>query len=129
MDILIRYGFSIEEINNMMKSNEEINDISDNNISEIIKILEGLGCSVNHIKNICITNPFVLTRELTEIKKLVVKLLDLGIDDLYFLFDSNPFLLNMDFKEIDSIYKKMIKEGKKQEEVLDTFYYESYEII
>ena len=129
MDILIRYGFSIEEINNMMKSNEEINDISDNNISEIIEILEGLGCSVNHIKNIFITNPFVLTRELTEIKKLVVKLLDLGIDDLYFLFDSNPFLLNMDFKEIDSIYKKMIKEGKKQEEILDTFYYESYEII
>ena len=129
MDILIRYGFSIEEINNIMNSNEEINDISDEHINEILSILEGLGCNIHHIKNILITNPFVLTREINEIKKIIVKLLDIGINDLNILFDSNPFLLNVEYKELDSFYRRMIKGDLKQEEILDGFYYNSYSII
>ena len=129
MDILIRFGFSIEEINNMINSNEEINDISDSHIEDIIKILEEMGCGVNPIKNIFITNPFLLTREITEIKKLIVKLLDLGIEDLCFLFDSNPFLLNMDYKDVDSIVKSLSKDGYKKDDILDYFYYESNLIL
>lgn len=129
MDVLIRFGFSIEEINNIMNSNEEINDINDEQINEVINILEGLGCNSHQIKNILITNPFVLTTEITEIKKLIVKILDIGIEDLNLLFDSNPFLLNIDYKEIDHIYKKLEKEGKNKDEILDFFYYDSYSII
>ena len=46
-------------------------------------------------------------------KKLIVKILDIGIEDLNLLFDGNPFLLNVDYKEIDRIYKRLEKEGKR----------------
>ena len=129
MDVLIRYGFSIEDINNIMNSNEEINDISDDHINEILQILESLGCTNHQIMNILISNPFVLTREITEIKKIIVKLLDIGIEDLNYLFDSNPFLLNVEYKELDYFYKKMVKNEVKLDEILDAFYYDSYSII
>ena len=32
MDILMRYGFSIEEIKNMMDANDELENVPDNNI-------------------------------------------------------------------------------------------------
>ena len=125
MDTLIRYGFSIEEINNMMNSNQEINEVNEKDIQEILQILENVGCGVDHIKNIFIANPFVLTREINEIKKLIVKLLDIGINEINYLFDTNPFLLNIDYKEIDSIVKRLGREGKNKEEIIDYFYFES----
>ena len=129
MDKLIRFGFSIDEINNMMNSNPEINDISDNDVSEIINILKGIDCSKDQIMNILVTNPFVLTGEITEIKKIIVKLLDFGIEDLAFLFDTNPFLLNINYKEIDSTIKRKTKMGESIDEIKDFFYYESSQMI
>ena len=129
MDKLIRFGFSIDEINNMMNSNPEINDISDNDVSEIINILKGIDCSKDQIMNILVTNPFVLTGEITEIKKIIVKFLDFGIEDLAFLFDTNPFLLNINYKEIDSIIKRKTKMGESIDEIKDFFYYESSQMI
>ncbi|MBQ3307885.1 MAG: hypothetical protein IJG68_06830 [Bacilli bacterium] len=129
MDKLIRFGFSIDEINNMMNSNPEINDISDNDVSEIINILKGIDCSKDQIMNILVTNPFVLTGEITEIKKIIVKFLDFGIEDLAFLFDTNPFLLNINYKEIDSTIKRKTKMGESIDEIKDFFYYESSQMI
>jgi hypothetical protein len=128
MDVLIRFGFSIDEINNMMNSNPEINDISDKDVSEVIGILKGIDCSKDQIMNILVTNPFVLTCELTEIKKIIVKFLDFGLD-LAFLFDTNPFLLNINYKEIDATIKKKTKMGCSNEEIRDYFYYESCKMI
>ncbi len=129
MDALIRYGLSIEEIKNMINSNDELNTVSDKNINKIIEILEGLGCSKEQIKNIMNTNPFLISRELDELKKLLVKLLDFGLEDLQIVIDTNPFILNIDYKEIDQIYKQKKKEGLTEEEIKDYFYYESYKMI
>ena len=64
MDILIRYGFSIEEIKNMIDSNPDINNVDDSVIYTLIDVLGYCGCLSNHIKNIFIllnlTRPFFL---------------------------------------------------------------------
>ena len=60
MDTLVRYGFSIEDIKNMMDSNQEIENIEDSVILKLIKLLENENCSQDSIKNIFITNPFYL---------------------------------------------------------------------
>ena len=129
MDVLIRFGFSIEEIKNMMDSNTEINDVLDSSISEIINILESVGCSKKNIRDIFNTNPFCLTRNVDEIKKLMAKLMDIGLLNINVLLDTNPFILNVDYKDIDSIYKKKVSEGLSPESITDFFYYESDKII
>ena len=129
MDILIRFGFSIDEIKNMMDSNTEINEVSDNSISEIIRILESVNCSHDTISDIFNTNPYCLTRSVDELKKLMAKFVDIGITNINILLDNNPFILNVDYKDIDSVYKEKINAGLSIDEINDFFYYESYKLV
>ncbi len=129
MDVLIRYGFTMEEIKNMMENNTDIENIPDKNIYEIIDILGKVGCLSNHIKNIIYSNPFFISRNPLDINKLIKKLLDLKLTHLEVLFDSNPYLLNITDLEVDKIVKKKEKEGLSPDEIKDYFYYSSDEIF
>lgn len=129
MDILIRYGFSIEEIKNMIDANEDINDVSDKDVSSLIDILTQIGCTSEIVKNIFITNPFYLTRNIDEVKSLIMKFLDIGLGNLNILFDSNPYLLNITYKDVDGIYKEKIKEGLSDEEIKQFFYFNSDKVV
>lgn len=124
MDVLIRYGFSIEEIKNMMDMNPEIEATEDKSIYKLIDILGAVGCLNNHIKNICTTNPFYLSSSIKNVESIIDKYKKIGLDNLYTIFDSNPYLLNMDQDIIDNLIK-----GLKKEEIQQLFYYEAYKII
>ena len=129
MDVLIRYGFSMEEIKNMMENNDEIERIPDKNIYDIIDILGSVGCLSNHIKNILYSNPFCLSRNPKDIKDLIKQLEDLRLTHLEVLFDSNPYLLNIGENEIQRIKKQKEKEGYSEEQLKEYFYYSSDEIF
>ena len=129
MDVLIRYGFSMEEIKNMMENNQDIENIPDKNIYDIIDILGSVGCLSNHIKNIFYSNPFVLSRNPKDIKKLIERLKNYNLTHLEILFDSNPYFLNIGELEIKKIYKNKQKEGLNEDEIKDFFYYHSNEIF
>ena len=121
MDILIRYGFTIEEIKIMMDTNTNIEEKDDKEINELINILQNIGCDNIHLKNILICNPFYLSRETKDIKKLIKSLENLEFNNLYSLFDTNPYLLNLSSEEINKIYNNKLKEGKTKDEVIDYF--------
>ena len=123
MDILMRYGFSIEEIKNMMVANDDLENVLDQDILDLINILIDVGCHEEHIMNIFICNPFVLSRNISDIKSLIKKLESLKIKNLYMVFDSNPYLLNLTINEIDNIYKNKKKEGLDDDEIADYFYH------
>ena len=129
MDVLIRYGFSMEEIKNMMENNDEIERIPDKNIYDIIDILGSVGCLSNHIKNILYSNPFCLSRNPKDIKDLIKQLEDLRLTYLEILFDSNPYLLNIGENEIQRIKKQKEKEVYSEEQLKEYFYYSSDEIF
>ncbi|MBP5679258.1 MAG: hypothetical protein J6X28_05505 [Bacilli bacterium] len=129
MDVLIRYGFSMEEIKNMMENNKEIESIPDKNIYEMIDILGSIGCLSNHIKNIFYSNPFCLSRNPKDMKKCIEKLQEMNLIHLEILLDSNPYLLNLGEKEIEKIKKQKEKEGLSEEAIKDYFYYHSDEIF
>ena len=129
MDVLIRYGFSIEEITNMMDSNQEIEKIEDKDIYELIDILVNIGCINSQIKNIFICNPFCISRNIIEIHKSIDKYKELGLDNLNVMFDSNPYLLNLEVKEIETIYNDSIDKGYTKEEIYNYFYNNSNNII
>ena len=40
MDVLVRFGFTIDEVKAMMDTNNSIDDMDDNNIYKLINILE-----------------------------------------------------------------------------------------
>lgn len=123
MDILIRFGFTIEEIKNMMDANENINSVSDKDMYELIDILSKVGCLEKHIKNIFICNPFYLTRDINEINNLIKKMYELGFNNLYILFDSNPYILNFSDNELENMYNKKLQEGLTKEEVINFINY------
>ena len=122
MDILIRYGFSIEEIKNMMDTNTELQNIKDQDILELINFLTSVGCHEEHIMNIFTCNPFVLNRDIDELKKLIDTLNKLKIKKLDNIFDINPYLLNMTNKEIETFYKENIDKGLTHKEIEKLLY-------
>ena len=126
MDILIRYGFTIDEIKIMMDTNSLIEDINDNNIKSIINILEKVNCNLDDIKNILICNPFCITNNINDINNLIDKLKDIGILELNRLFTTNPYILNISDKELDKLYNEKKEVGLNKEEIID---YINYNII
>lgn len=123
MDGLIRFGFTIEEINILMDSNEDISLVSDNSVNEIIKLLKDNNCSNNTIKNIFICNPFVITNNMIDTAKLINKLKELGFTNINLLLDSNPYILNISDKELEKLYNKKKDEGLKSSEIIDFISY------
>ena len=126
MDSLIRFGFTIEDINILMDTNEDISLVSDNEVNEIIKLLENNNCGINTIKNIFICNPFVITSSIIDINKLIDKLKELGFKNINLLLDSNPYILNKSDKELEKLYNKKKEEGLEKAEIIDFI---SYNII
>ena len=126
MDSLIRFGFTIEEINILMDSNEDISLVSDNDVNEIINILNNNNCSNDIIKNIFICNPFSITNSIIDTNKLIDKLEELGFNNINLLLDTNPYILNMSDKSLEKLYNKKKEEGLNKDEIIDFI---SYNII
>ena len=121
MDVLTRYGFTFEELNYMLESNDDINKLNESDIYEKIDILGKVGCMSDHIKNIFICNPYYLTRNSKEITKLINKLYEIGLNNLYIIFDSNPYILNYNIKDIDEIISGFKKKKINPYDIVNYF--------
>ena len=118
MNILIKYGFTIEEFQNMLLDNPDISDITDNSILTIINYLVDNGCSNSQIRNILIANPYILSSDLDEISILIDRFKKL-FDNINLLFDSNPFILNWNLKKLNNFISKMIDSDYSMEYIYD----------
>ena len=124
MDVLIQYGFSIEEIQYILDTNLEIEEVDDHLIYEFIELLRSIGCRNEHIKNIFICNPFCLTNSILDMKVLLQKLDEYGLDTLYITIDRNPYLLNLTISDLEQLYQTKTKEGMNKEEFIDYLNYQ-----
>lgn len=123
MDSLIRFGFTIEEINILMDSNEDISLVSDNDVNEVISLLQNNKCSDNTIKNIFICNPFSITNNINDTTKLIDKLKELNFNNINILLDINPYILNISDKELEKLYNNKKEEGLNKNEIIDFISY------
>ena len=123
MNALIHFGFTMEEIENMMDTNKEIDGTPDKNINEIITLLKSIGCEDLQIKNIFICNPFCLTRKISDLNSLIQRFYEIDCSYLNLVFDSNPYLLNLQLEEFNLWYNKRIYEGLSKEEIVDYLQY------
>lgn len=119
MEYLFNLGFNEDEIKDIITTNNEVMDLSDEVIKPLVDILVNVGCKDYHIKNILIANPYYLSRSTTDVNNLINKLLLLGIMHLETTFDSNPWLLNKDAYEIDEYISNKQSKGLSLEEIID----------
>jgi len=121
MGMLFELGIDDKEIKNMIELCPSILDMNDDEIRDKIDILSYIGCNIRHIRNIIISNPNFFDRINDDIFKLIGYLREIGINDVYLLFDSNPYLLNKDVFEIEEYINNRKETGMSLEEIVDEF--------
>lgn len=119
MDILYDVGINDINIKSMINMCPNLINLSKSEIENKVNILESIGCNKKHIKNIIISNPFYLDKITEDILKLIKRLKELGFDTLNILFDSNPYILNLDIYEIDNYVDSETRQGKSVEQIVD----------
>lgn len=117
MNYLIEFGITSQELDEMFETNPMLEYLNEEEINNNVLFLKSLKCEDLHIRNIIICNPFYLNRSISDLQKLVSKLINIGLTDLNLLFDTNPFLLNKDAFEIDEFVKEKQKLGINLESI------------
>ena len=118
-EILKKMGISEKTIKAMEEIFPNINDITEKEILEKIKILNDIGCDHIQIKNIISSNAMYLDRSNTDIEKLINKLKELGFENLDLIFDGNPYVLNLEAFEVEEYVKSREKQGELLEDIVD----------
>ena len=119
MDELFDLGLSDETLKNMIELNPLIMKLSNEKVLDKINLLKSINCSSNQISNIIGSNSMLLTRSNTDIIKLINYLNGLGFSSLNILFDSNPYILNLDIFEIKNYIEDRISNGELLEDIID----------
>lgn len=116
MEELYNLGLSENSIKFML----EINPYFDkDDLLDKINILLQIGCSNEQITNIISSNSLFLNRTNGEIIELISYLKKIGFTMLNILFDSNPYILNLEVFEIKNYISDRINMGEKPDEVID----------
>ena len=116
MDIL-RQLFREEEIKRLIKENDWLKIISKEQVRDIIKTLSDEKCNNRVLRNIIITYPEVLRKDVDELKELIYVLKGYEIIHLENLFDEYPFFLKKKAYEVDNFFFIKQKEGHKNNEI------------
>ena len=119
MEELFNLGISENTIRSMIELNSNIKEMSSEQIKEKEIILEKLNCSSNQIRNIISSNALYLDRTNDEVIKLINTLIKYNFKTLNILFDSNPFILNLEPFEIENYIQNRINNGEILEDIID----------
>ena len=119
MEELFNLGISENTIRSMIELNPNIKEMSCEQIKEKEIILEKINCSSNQIRNIISSNALYLDRTNDEVIKLINTLIKYNFKTLNILFDSNPFILNLEPFEIENYIQNRINNGEILEDIID----------
>ena len=119
MEELINLGISNNTIKCMIELNPNIKTISNEEVLSKIQLLKFVNCSDRQIMNIISSNPLYLEKTNEKISELFNYLLEIGFKTLNILFDSNPYILNLDSFEIKKYIESRISNGEMVEDIVD----------
>ncbi len=116
MEQLINLGISLETIKSMLEINP---DLTNEEVMEKKEILLSIGCNNQELINIIGSNAMFISRTKEEIITLIEYLKKLGFTYLNLLFDSNPYILNLEPFEINSYIKTRLSKRQSLEDIVD----------
>ena len=119
MEELYRMGISENTIKNMLELVPYISEMSEKEIKEKEIILKKVNCDENQVINIISSNPMYLDRTNDGVLKLISKLKSYGFSMLNILFDSNPYILNLEVFEIENYINNRLDSGEELEDIID----------
>ena len=118
MEELFNMNLSDNTIKSMIELNPNIVNLSNSEVLDKINILKEIGCSDIEIRNIVSSNSLYFDRTNEEIIKLINKLKEYNFDTLNILFDSNPYILNLEPFEIDNYINNRLN-NESLEDIID----------
>ena len=116
---LYNMGISDITLKNMIEINPEITELTNQEIINKVEILKGIDCSKSQVLNIISSNPLFLSKTNGEILKLLNFLTETGFTSLNILFDSNPYVLNLEQFEIENYINSRLSNGENIDEIVD----------
>lgn len=116
---LYNMGISDITLKNMIEINPEITELTNQEIISKVEILKGIDCSKSQVLNIISSNPLFLSKTNGEILKLLNFLTETGFTSLNILFDSNPYVLNLEQFEIENYINSRLSNGENIDEIVD----------
>lgn len=117
IEFLLELGIDEKDINNILEMNKDLVDYEE--YGKNIEVLRMIGCEDKEIRNIIISNPNFIIRSNSDIIKLIKAFNNYGFTDLDMLFDSNPYLLNLDDFELRDFFKEKESEGLSKDDIID----------
>ena len=119
MEELYKIGINENTIKNMLELVPYISEMSEKEIKEKEIILKKVNCDENQVINIISSNPMYLDRTNDGVLKLISKLKSYGFSMLNILFDSNPYILNLEVFEIENYINDRLNDGEMLEDIID----------
>ena len=119
MEELYNLGISDTTLKCMIEINPEIFEMSNNEINAKKNILKRINCTDREILNIISSNALMLNRTNSGLNDLINYLKELGFDNLNILFDSNPYILNLEPFEIKRYIDDRLNDGESIDDVID----------
>jgi hypothetical protein len=119
MEELYRIGISENTIKNMLELVPTILEMSEGEITEKELILKKINCDENQVINIISSNPMYLDRTNDGVLRLISKLKSYGFSMLNILFDSNPYILNLEVFEIENYINGRLNNEEVLEDIID----------
>lgn len=119
MEELYRMGISENTIKNMLELVPYISEMSEKEIKEKEIILKKVNCDENQVINIISSNPMYLDRTNDGVLRLISKLKSYGFSMLNILFDSNPYILNLEVFEIENYINGRLNNEEVLEDIID----------
>ena len=103
----------------MLESNPNIKEITNKEVLDKVHLLRIINCSDSQIISIISSNSLFLEKTNDATSKLIKYLLEIGFKTLNILFDSNPYILNLEPFEIEGYIKKRLSNNELLENIID----------
>ena len=119
MKELDKLNLSDNTIKSMIELVPEIKEMSNEELISKKSLLQEVGCSDTEIRNIISSNPLYLRLADRDVKELFNYLKECGFSSLNILFDSNPYILNLEPFEIRDYINKRKDKGEDISDIVD----------
>ena len=121
MKELYKLNIPDNELEYMLEVNPEIKELSVDEVKKHIDILKQINLKEDQIKEIFISCPLYLSRNIEDVLDLFKKLLNYKITYLNYCIEADPFILLRDDYEIDEYVKTQSALGRDLNSIIDEF--------